>query len=96
MSLTSLMVFILLCFSGLFFMFYCMLRNHENLVRTLQEEMTQLRASLHVIETRVVRGAGQENTSSHTPPPLAPGSTLHPITMTEEKKPKQGLELYLD
>ncbi len=96
MSPVSLMVFIFLCFSGLFFMFYCMLRNHENLVRTLQEEMTQLRASLHVIETRVVRDNGQETVKPLSPPPLAPGSTLHPIVMSEEKKPKQGLELYLD
>lgn len=49
----SMMVFIFLCFGGLFVMFFFILRTLEQTRNALQEEHAQLRAQLRTLEARL-------------------------------------------
>lgn len=49
----SLMIFIFLCFMGLFVMFFFILRGQEKIHAALREELAMLRAHMRQLESRI-------------------------------------------
>lgn len=79
------LMFILVCFAGLAFMFFCIQRAQERLLTLMQDEHAQIRAILRGLETRMdmveeeALGIPPENASrDNTEPdfPLQPGATV--------------------
>jgi hypothetical protein len=52
------LIFFLLCFVGIAFMFYCMLRRQDALVKEMREEHAQILVTLRVLNARLDAGTG--------------------------------------
>lgn len=70
----SLMIFIFLCFLGLFVMFFFILRGQEKIHAALREEMAMLRAHMRQLESRVT-GVPMPSVSEEQPPRHTPVQT---------------------
>ena len=96
------MLFIFLCFSGLFVMFFFLLRGQEAMHTGLKEELAQTRAQLRTLEIRVAALGGEE--APGYPGPLGqsgssaqPGSldNLDSLSMEVDKTPTPDKALEL-
>ena len=87
------MIFIFLCFVGLFVMFFFIMRGMEQTRGILQEENAQLRAQLRALETRLL--GPQETPEPHS---LAhdPLDSLSMGDDTAEHPADNALELRFD
>jgi hypothetical protein len=52
------LIFFLLCFAGIVFMFYCMLRRQDALLKTMRDEHTQIRVMVQALSARLDAGTG--------------------------------------
>lgn len=88
------LMFILLCFTGLAFMFFCIQRGQERMFKTIQDEHAQIRAILRGLEARM---DAVEEEALNLPPeqdddasmPLQPGATV--AQATEMLRAVEGL-----
>ncbi len=72
----SIMIFIFLCFLGLFVMFLCVLREQSKLLKTVRHELAENKAALQAIEQCLLRPAVESD--------LAPSATL-PMDFLSER-----------
>ncbi len=104
----SLMIMIALCFSGLFCMFFFLLRGQENMLKKLQNELIQNRVQLHKIETRLATLLGEDidplpSSASMSVSPTHTSTTdpqsLQSLSFTNDRSnqatTKNGLDLQL-
>lgn len=91
----SLMIFVFLCFLGLFVMFFFILRGQEKIHAALREELAMLRAHMRQLESRIsgvpmpgtcadeqpVRHAPTQSAPTHTVPQALPLD--RPLTMPD-------------
>lgn len=79
------LIFILLCFAGLAFMFFCIQRTQERMFKTIMDEHAQIRGLIRGIEARM---DAVEEDALNLPPeqegvdtlPLQPGATVAQAT----------------
>ena len=57
--MSMIMIFIFLCFSGLFIMFFCILRGQEKMLSALREELGLTRTQMRVVELRLAALCGE-------------------------------------
>ena len=94
----SMMIFIFLCFAGLFVMFFFILRSQEILCKTMREELDQTRTQLRLVEARLATLLGEEDVAPpvQAQPPL---EELHSLSMdipTSASTADHGLDLHFD
>ncbi len=105
----ALMIFIFLCFIGLFVMFYFILHGQEKLLRLLREEVVRQRTALHAMEKRLAVFMGDADAASLNAPPdgtLSPSSVPSPAPQSllpdlsnrkkEQRNASHALEIHLD
>lgn len=91
----AMMIFMFLCFAGLFLMFFFILRNQEKSRADMCEECAQLRLLLRNMDARLAALGGES-------PDLRPASAerLDALSMEnreeEERRERGGLELRFD
>lgn len=91
----SIMLFIFLCFAGMFVMFLYILRSQEKFQEHLRQELAQTKVLLHSMENKLAILSGEPSHASrieHDP------SMLAKLSMNETKAAPHdaGLELHFD
>lgn len=91
----SMMLFIFLCFAGMFVMFFYILRSQEKFQEQLRQELAQTKVLLHSMENKLAILSGEPSHASrieHNP------NALDSLSMNERKEAPHdaGLDLHFD
>lgn len=76
-----LLTFLVICFAGLAFMFYCIQRGQDIMLRAMQDEHAQMRTILRALEARL--DADDEE---------RPELQQHPVTVQKNESEKLDME----
>ena len=82
------MVFVLLCFTGVFVMFFYLMRSLEKFQERMRNEHAQLRVRMRALEARLDILTG--TAPAHVPPPVhapLPGDVQAPLTLSPKDPP---------
>lgn len=91
----SIMIFIFLCFAGMFVMFLYILRSQERFQELLRQELAQTKVLLHSMENKLAVLSGEPSHGSrieHDPSVLANLSMSKPASAPHDA----GLDLHFD